>query len=46
MSTTASSTFQEYLSQQQARIEEALERLVPPESEYPPSIHQAMRYSL
>ncbi len=46
MSTAASSTFPEYLSRQQARIEEALERLVPPASEYPPSIHEAMRYSL
>ena len=46
MSTTVPSPFQEYLSRQQARIDEALERLVPPESEYPPSIHQAMRYSL
>ena len=46
MSTAAATPFQEYLSRQQARIEEALERLVPPENERPPSIHQAMRYSL
>ena len=37
---------QDYLRCQQARIDEALDRLAPPESEYPPSIHRAMRYSL
>ncbi len=44
MSSPAS--FKDHLSRQQARIEEALERLSPPETEYPPSIHKAMRYSL
>jgi geranylgeranyl diphosphate synthase type II len=39
-------SFKDHLSRQQARIEEALERLSPPETEYPPSIHKAMRYSL
>jgi geranylgeranyl diphosphate synthase type II len=38
--------FREHLKSQQARIDQALERLTPSESEYPPSIHQAMRYSL
>lgn len=42
----SASPFQDHLRRQQARIDEALERLTPPESEYPPSIHTAMRYSL
>ncbi|HYM12288.1 MAG TPA: farnesyl diphosphate synthase [Bryobacterales bacterium] len=48
MSSSVSSPalFRERLQSQQARIDRALERLTPPESEYPPSIHQAMRYSL
>ncbi|MBV9767975.1 MAG: polyprenyl synthetase family protein [Bryobacterales bacterium] len=36
----------EYLARQQARVDEALERWVPPESALPESIHKAMRYSL
>jgi len=36
----------EYLARQQARIDQALERWVPPESTLPQSIHKAMRYSL
>ena len=36
----------EYLSHQQRRIDETLQRLVPPESMPPESIHKAMRYSL
>ncbi len=39
-------TFQEYLRQQQSRIDAALDRLTPPEQEHPASIHRAMRYSL
>jgi geranylgeranyl diphosphate synthase type II len=39
-------SLKEYLRRQQARIDQALDRLTPPESEYPPSIHKAMRYSL
>ena len=39
-------TFQEHLRQQQTRIDAALDRLTPPEQEYPPTIHRAMRYSL
>ena len=42
----SASPFQDHLRRQQLRIDEALERLTPPESEYPPSIHTAMRYSL
>jgi geranylgeranyl diphosphate synthase, type II len=36
----------EYLLQQQQLIEAELDRLVPPETEPPPVIHRAMRYSL
>jgi geranylgeranyl diphosphate synthase, type II len=35
-----------YLAQQQKRVDEALDRWVPPESAEPQSIHKAMRYSL
>ena len=36
----------EYISRQQARVDDALHRWVPPESTLPESIHKAMRYSL
>src|SRR6202034_124980 len=36
----------EYLARQQARVDDALQRWVPPESAQPESIHKAMRYSL
>jgi geranylgeranyl diphosphate synthase type II len=39
-------TLAEYVARQQARIDGALERWVPPESAPPASIHKAMRYSL
>lgn len=39
-------TFSAYLNQQQQRIDEALQRWVPPESTPPESVHKAMRYSL
>jgi geranylgeranyl diphosphate synthase type II len=39
-------TLAEYVARQQARVDDALERLVPPESTLPESIHKAMRYSL
>src|SRR6266704_128607 len=39
-------TIQAYLEEQRARVEEELERLLPPAGEYPPSIHRAMRYSI
>jgi geranylgeranyl diphosphate synthase, type II len=39
-------TVHEYLTRQQARVDAALERWVPPESTLPESIHKAMRYSL
>jgi geranylgeranyl diphosphate synthase type II len=39
-------TLAEYVSRQQLRIDEALERVVPAESTAPESIHKAMRYSL
>ncbi len=36
----------EYLSDKQRLVERELDRLVPPESEPPSTIHRAMRYSL
>ncbi len=38
--------FREYLAHQQQRVEAALDRLVPSESQPPETIHRAMRYSL
>ena len=39
-------TLGEYVAQQQHRVDETLQRWVPPESTPPESIHKAMRYSL
>jgi geranylgeranyl diphosphate synthase, type II len=39
-------TLAEYVARQQARVDDALERCVPPETALPESIHKAMRYSL
>jgi geranylgeranyl diphosphate synthase type II len=39
-------TLDEYLAGRGRCVDEALERLVPPEDEYPQTIHRAMRYSL
>lgn len=39
-------TLAEYIALQQQRIDEALNRAVPPEAENPATIHRAMRYSL
>ncbi len=39
-------TLAEYLTAQQRRIDHTLDRLVPPESTPPETIHKAMRYSL
>jgi geranylgeranyl diphosphate synthase, type II len=36
----------QYVAHQQTRVEDALQRWVPPESTLPESIHKAMRYSL
>lgn len=36
----------EYLTQRKSLIDEALDQYLPKEDEYPPLIHQAMRYSL
>src|SRR5215471_20814536 len=36
----------EYLAQQQKLVDAELDRLVPPETEQPSTIHRAMRYSL
>lgn len=39
-------TLDEYIAHQQKRIDQALDRWVPPESQDPAIIHKAMRYSL
>jgi geranylgeranyl diphosphate synthase type II len=39
-------TLDEYIARQQKKVDEALDRAVPPESENPATIHRAMRYSL
>jgi geranylgeranyl diphosphate synthase, type II len=39
-------TLGEYVARQQTRVDDALQRWVPPESAPPASIHKAMRYSL
>src|SRR5271165_466494 len=39
-------TLAEYVAHQQHKIDETLQRLVPPETAAPESIHKAMRYSL
>ena len=39
-------TFAQYVAQQQHKVEEALQRVVPAESAPPECIHKAMRYSL
>ena len=39
-------TLTQYITRQQKRVEDALHRWVPPESENPATIHRAMRYSL
>ncbi len=39
-------SFSEYLTQQQALVDAALDRAVPPDSQSPETIHKAMRYSL
>ena len=36
----------EYLAQQQRLVDAELDRLVPPETTVPETIHRAMRYSL
>jgi geranylgeranyl diphosphate synthase, type II len=39
-------TIDDYIAHQQKRVEAALDRWVPPESQDPTTIHRAMRYSL
>jgi geranylgeranyl diphosphate synthase, type II len=39
-------TLEEYTAIQQKRVDQALDRWVPPESENPATLHRAMRYSL
>ncbi len=38
--------FQQYMAAQRRRVDQALERRLPPESEPPETIHRAMRYSV
>ena len=46
ISQTIPLSLQAYLEQQRTRIDQALERLAPPETEAPTTLHRAMRYSL
>ena len=46
MSTVSTATLQHYLETASGRIDEELDRLLPPADHFPPSIHQAMRYSV
>ena len=39
-------TIEEYIAHQQQRVEAALDRVAPPQSQEPATIHRAMRYSL
>ena len=43
---TAAMTLEDYIAAQQKRVDQALDRWVPPETENPATIHRAMRYSL
>jgi geranylgeranyl diphosphate synthase type II len=43
---TTIEAIQRYLEQLRARVDEELASLLPPEDQYPPSIHRAMRYSV
>jgi len=43
---TAAMKLEDYIATQQERVDRALDRCVPPESQAPPTIHRAMRYSV
>jgi len=40
------STVSRYLDEQRALVDQELDRMLPPEDTFPPSIHRAMRYSV
>src|ERR1700757_4202256 len=46
MSSIQQMTLQAFFEQDRVAVDAALHRLLPPESTQPPSIHQAMRYSV
>ena len=46
VSTVSTLTIREYLEMAGRRIDEELDRLLPPADRFPPSIHEAMRYSV
>ncbi len=46
MSTASPTTIHQYLEERRARVDSELENVLPAADEYPPSIHQAMRYSV
>ena len=43
---STSTTVSQYLDEQRALVDQELDRLLPAEDTHPPSIHQAMRYSV
>jgi len=46
VNTVSTLTIREYLETAARRIDEELDRLLPPADRFPPSIHEAMRYSV
>jgi geranylgeranyl diphosphate synthase type II len=46
LSTIPTEAIQRHLDETRVRVDKELDRLLPAENEYPPSIHQAMRYSV
>jgi geranylgeranyl diphosphate synthase type II len=46
LNTVSTATIQQYLETARRQIDKELDRLLPPANQYPPSIHQAMRYSV
>jgi len=46
VNTVSTLTIREYLESARRRIDEELDRLLPPADRFPPSIHEAMRYSV
>jgi geranylgeranyl diphosphate synthase type II len=46
LDTTSTDTIQPYLEATRSLVDKELDRLLPAEEDYPPSIHRAMRYSV
>jgi geranylgeranyl diphosphate synthase type II len=46
LNTVSTAAIQQYLETAGSQIDKELDRLLPPAEHFPPSIHQAMRYSV